>query len=83
VVKQGFQARILPEGFATWKPKTSVAFKENLNPGIADRLMKGWMDSPRHKRNILGGFSQIGVGCAIDEDGKHYWCVTFGLPLRR
>ena len=35
MVKQGFQARILPEGFATWKPKTSVAFKENLNPGIA------------------------------------------------
>jgi len=38
VVKQGFQARILPEGFATWKPKTSVAFKENLNPGIAALL---------------------------------------------
>jgi len=39
VVKQGFQARILPEGFATWKPKTSVAFKENLNPGIAATLV--------------------------------------------
>ena len=29
-----------------------------------ERVMKGWMDSPPHKRNILGGFSQIGVGCA-------------------
>jgi uncharacterized protein YkwD len=58
---------------------------ENIAAGFhsVDRLMKGWMDSPRHKRNILGGFSQIGVGCAIDEDGKRYWCVTFGLPLRR
>jgi uncharacterized protein YkwD len=45
-----------------------------------DRLMKGWMDSPHHKRNILGGFSDIGVGCAVDEVGKRYWCVTFGLP---
>ncbi len=45
-----------------------------------ERLMKGWMDSSHHKRNILGGFSQIGVGCAIDEDGKRYWCVNFGLP---
>jgi uncharacterized protein YkwD len=45
-----------------------------------ERLMKGWMDSPPHKRNILGGFSQIGVGCAIDEDGRRYWCVNFGLP---
>jgi uncharacterized protein YkwD len=58
---------------------------ENIASGYyaVDQLMKGWMDSPRHKRNILGGFSQIGVGCAIAEDGKRYWCVTFGLPLRR
>jgi uncharacterized protein YkwD len=47
------------------------------------RLMKGWMDSPPHKRNILGSFSQIGVACATTEDGKRYWCVTFGLPARR
>jgi uncharacterized protein YkwD len=58
---------------------------ENIAAGSfgVDRLMKGWMDSPPHKRNILGGFSQIGVGCAIGEDGKRYWCVTFGLPVRR
>jgi uncharacterized protein YkwD len=55
---------------------------ENVAAGhfTVDRLMKGWMDSPPHKRNILGGFSQIGVGCAIDENGKRYWCVNFGLP---
>jgi uncharacterized protein YkwD len=58
---------------------------ENIASGYesVDHLMKGWMNSPRHKRNILGDFSQIGVGCAIAEDGKRYWCVTFGLPLRR
>ena len=58
---------------------------ENIASGYhtVDQLMKGWMNSPRHKRNILGGFSQIGVGCAIAEDGKRYWCVTFGLPLPR
>ena len=55
---------------------------ENVAAGYfsVDRVMKGWMDSPPHKRNILGGFSEIGVGCAVDEDGKRYWCVTFGLP---
>jgi uncharacterized protein YkwD len=55
---------------------------ENIAAGrfSVDRLMKGWMDSPVHKRNILGGFSEIGVGCAVGEDGKRYWCVTFGLP---
>ena len=37
---------------------------ENVAAGrfSVERLMKGWMDSPPHKRNILGGFSQIGVG---------------------
>ena len=46
-------------------------------------MMKGWMKSPPHKRNILGSFSQIGVAYAIAENGKRYWCVTFGLPARR
>jgi uncharacterized protein YkwD len=58
---------------------------ENVATGrfSVDKLMKGWMDSPAHKRNILGGYSEIGVGCAVDEDGKRYWCVTFGLPSSR
>jgi uncharacterized protein YkwD len=47
-----------------------------------ERLMKGWMDSPVHKKNILGSYSQIGVACATAEDGQIYWCVTFGLPIR-
>jgi uncharacterized protein YkwD len=58
---------------------------ENIAAGhlSVDRVMKGWMNSPGHKRNILGGFSEIGVGCAVDEAGKRYWCVTFGLPSSR
>jgi uncharacterized protein YkwD len=58
---------------------------ENIASGgfTVERLMKGWMDSPPHKRNILGSFSQIGVACATAESGKRYWCVTFGLPNRR
>jgi uncharacterized protein YkwD len=45
--------------------------------------MKGWMNSPHHKQNILGSYSQIGVVCAIGESEKRYWCVTFGLLNRR
>jgi uncharacterized protein YkwD len=58
---------------------------ENIATGRYDteRLMKGWVDSPHHKKNILGSFSQIGVACATGESGKRYWCVTFGLPIRR
>ena len=58
---------------------------ENIAAGRfnIERLMKGWIDSPHHKQNILGSFSQIGVACATGESGKRYWCVTFGLPIRR
>jgi uncharacterized protein YkwD len=58
---------------------------ENVAAGrfSVERLMTGWMNSPTHKENILGSFSQIGAACAIAEDGKRYWCVTFGLPARR
>ena len=58
---------------------------ENVATGnfTVDGLMKGWMDSAHHKRNILGSFSQIGVACATGENGKRYWCVTFGLPARQ
>jgi uncharacterized protein YkwD len=58
---------------------------ENIAAGRfnTERLMKGWVDSPHHKKNILGSFSQIGVACATGESGKRYWCVTFGLPIRQ
>jgi len=57
---------------------------ENVASGrfTPERVMKGWMDSPPHRRNVLGSFSQIGVACAIAEDGTSYWCATFGLPMR-
>jgi uncharacterized protein YkwD len=45
--------------------------------------MKAWMDSPGHKKNVLGEFSEIGAACAVGEDGATYWCVTFGLPKGR
>jgi uncharacterized protein YkwD len=58
---------------------------ENVAAGYftVEGLMKGWMESAHHKKNILGSFSQIGVACATGENGKRYWCVTFGLPARQ
>ncbi len=68
--------------------KTGYAYRragENVAVGrfTVDRLMKGWMNSPHHKKNILGSYSQIGVAYATGQSGKRYWCVTFGLPIRR
>ncbi len=58
---------------------------ENVAYGFDDveSVMTGWMHSLGHRRNILGKYSEIGVGRAISRDGASYWCVTFGTPLNR
>ncbi|MBV8606710.1 MAG: CAP domain-containing protein [Singulisphaera sp.] len=47
-----------------------------------ESVMRDWMHSRGHRRNILGEFSQIGAAYAIGADGSPYWCVTFGDPAR-
>jgi uncharacterized protein YkwD len=58
---------------------------ENVAYGFddVDSVIGGWMKSPGHRRNILGNYSEVGVGRAIAPDGAVYWCVTFGTPLER
>ena len=47
-----------------------------------ESVMRDWMHSRGHRRNILGEFSQIGAAYATGADGSPYWCVTFGDPAR-
>ena len=56
---------------------------ENVAYGqkTVEEVMDAWMNSPGHKKNILGDFTQIGVGVAPAADGTLYWCVDFGRPL--
>ena len=58
---------------------------ENVAYGFdrVESVMTGWMKSPGHRRNILGDYSEIGVGRAIAQAGASYWCVTFGTPSGR
>jgi uncharacterized protein YkwD len=72
-------SRILAQGYPLKRCGENVAFGRYT----LEKLMKGWIESPPHKANIFGNFSQIGVGYAVAEDGTAFWCVTFGLPLRR
>ncbi len=58
---------------------------ENVARGYGDveHVMQGWMDSPPHKKNILGEFQEIGLARAFDKDGKPYWAADFGRPMPR
>lgn len=44
------------------------------------QVMQGWVESPPHKKNILGEFTELGVARVEGKDGKSYWCVDFGRP---
>jgi uncharacterized protein YkwD len=56
---------------------------ENIAAGqatVAD-VMRSWMNSRGHRRNILGDYTEIGAACVLDPDDVPYWCVEFGLPI--
>ena len=48
-------------------------FIEDTPQAVAAAQMDGWMNSPGHKKNILGDHEVIGVGCSFD--GTHYLCT--------
>lgn len=68
--------RIKAEGYRYRRVGENIAYGQFS----IKKVMEGWLDSPPHKKNILGSFSQIGVGYAKGKGGTPYWCVTFGLP---
>ncbi len=56
---------------------------ENVAVGYQDieQVMKGWMESPGHRKNIMGEFTEIGLARVVGEDDKPYWCADFGTPM--
>ncbi len=56
---------------------------ENIAKGYRtpDAVMKGWMNSPGHKANILNSnFTEIGIGYVTDSSGAGYWVQMFIRP---
>lgn len=53
---------------------------ENIAKGFdtPEEVIKGWMNSPGHRRNILEKkYTHAGFGVARDTRGKIWWCVQF------
>jgi uncharacterized protein YkwD len=55
---------------------------ENVATGqvSVQEVMKSWMESPPHRANIMGKYTQAGLAVALDDKGQSYWCVNFGTP---
>lgn len=60
-----------------------AAIAENIALGYPDAegVVRGWMDSPGHRRNILSReVMEIGTGVVRSESGGLYFCQVFGRP---
>jgi uncharacterized protein YkwD len=56
---------------------------ENIAMGnlTLPQVMKGWMDSETHRKNILKtNFTEIGIGLAVDDAGDTWYTQVFGNP---
>lgn len=58
---------------------------ENIAVGATtpEQVVQGWLDSPGHCANIMGGqFSQMGVAYVVKRDSKGgiYWAQVFATP---
>jgi uncharacterized protein YkwD len=53
---------------------------ENIAWGqkTTEDVMKTWMNSMGHRRNILGDYKYMGYAFSPDPNGRLYWCVVFG-----
>jgi uncharacterized protein YkwD len=65
------------------------AIGENIAEGqfSVDEVMRTWMNSPGHRRNILDpAFKELGVGIALGRSGSGYrvlWAQAFGTARKR
>jgi len=76
--------------FSHTRPDGSGAGTENIatRHRTPEQVVRDWMNSPGHRRNILSpasdpdngviSFTHIGVGCHMDSGGTLHWVLTFG-----
>lgn len=68
-------------GFADRVPQHYAIASENIarhSRGIAtaEFFVEGWLDSPGHRKNIMGPFTHIGIAVVPDTAGRWVYAVT-------
>jgi Cysteine-rich secretory protein family/TerD domain len=88
MVRRGFFAHENPDGKQVWDRAVAAGYAyrkvaENIAAGqrTAEEVVRGWMESPGHRANILDrDLTQIGVGRAEGGSYDVYWTQVFGTP---
>ena len=66
-------------------PLASLGENVAYNYGFKDPLataVKGWMESPSHRDNILGNFVESGIGIAFSSEGHCYITQLFATRFK-
>lgn len=77
------------DGSSPWDRMTAAGYRwanagENAALGqyTPEAVARDWMSSPGHRANILGPYTQCGVGHAVGVRHQyHYWVMTFATPI--
>ena len=70
-----------PDGSPWYTVNSEIMAGENLAYGYetAGDVLRGWMDSPTHRENILyPTFTKIAISVYVADDGTYYWAQEFG-----
>jgi len=76
----GFSDRVARYPF----PHLSAAENIAYNGGVADAAgvaVQGWINSPGHRKNLLGAFDLCGIGVGRSADGHFYFTQLFARTL--
>ncbi|EFA78963.1 hypothetical protein PPL_08431 [Heterostelium album PN500] len=66
------RTRILGGQYVLWEENVAVGYRN------AQEVMRGWMNSPGHRRNILSpSINRMGSSKIISSTGRSYWTQCF------
>src|SRR5262249_14097684 len=76
---KGPAERIKAAGYKFTNIAENVGWNRNKQP--AETMMKAWLDSELHRKNLLNKeLTQTGIGAAKGKSGKWYIVQLFGTP---
>jgi uncharacterized protein YkwD len=86
MAKRNYFAHNTPGGVTPWIRIAQAGYPmateaENIAAGqkTADAVVKAWLNSPGHRRNILNcGLRSVGTGLATGGSYHYYWTQDFG-----
>lgn len=92
MIQRNYWAHITPDGQLPWQffDKAGYSYAaagENLAYGFstASETVAGWMNSPEHRSNLLGNYTDVGFGYASGADYQHgpntVIVAFYGAPL--